>query len=107
MRSPASPARPSLHAHDEGLDTHWWLTQDVNVNRARVFEEALALSKEDRVKLAAELLASSPPPGVLSAGSPELAEAIERRIESVRRGEVKAVPARPALAKLRRPRSAR
>jgi hypothetical protein len=78
--------------------------QDPNVNRARVFEEALALSEEDRLKLAAELLAGSPPPGVLSAGSQELATAIDRRIESVLRGETKAVPARPALAKLRRQR---
>ena len=72
------------------------------MNRARVFEEALALSEDDRLKLAAELLAKSPPPGILSAGSPELARAIERRIQSVRRGDVKAVPARTALAKLRR-----
>ncbi len=83
------------------------MTQDANVNRARVFEEALALSEKDRLRLAAELLASSPPPGVLSAGSPELARTIERRIESVRRGETKPVPARPALAKLRRRRRSR
>jgi hypothetical protein len=69
-----------------GLDRLPAVTQDVHVNRARVFEDALALPEEDRLKLAAELLASSPPPGVLQEGSPELAKAIEQRIQSVRRG---------------------
>jgi hypothetical protein len=77
------------------------------VNRTRVFEQALALPERDRLKLAAELLASSPPPGILEAGSPELASAIEARIDSVRRGETKPVPAREALAKLRRRRPRR
>ena len=77
------------------------------VNRAHVFQQALALPEADRLKLAAELLASAPPPGILRAGSPELAKAIDERIESVRRGETKPVPAREALAKLRRPRTGR
>jgi hypothetical protein len=77
------------------------------VNRARVFEQALALPEGDRLELAAELLASSPPPGILHAGSSELANAIHERIDSVRRGETKPVPAREALEKLRRPRAGR
>jgi len=40
------------------------------VNRARVFEQALALPEGDRLALAAELLASSPPPGILQADRP-------------------------------------
>jgi hypothetical protein len=91
----------------DDLDTDPTLPQDVRVNRARVFEEALALSAKDRLELAAELLASSPPPGILQAGSPELAEAVKRRLESVRRGDAKPVPARRALAKLRRRRTDR
>jgi hypothetical protein len=75
------------------------------VNRARVFEQALALPEADRLKLAAELLASSPPPGILREASPELAKVIERRIDSVRCGETKPIPARDALAKLRRRRT--
>jgi hypothetical protein len=77
------------------------------VNRARVFEHALALPEDDRLKLAAELLASSPSPGILRAGSPELGRAIEERIEAVRRGDTKPIPARAALARLRRPRTGR
>ncbi len=77
------------------------------VNRAHLFEQALALPEDDRLELAAELLARSPAPGVLRAGSPELAKAIAERIESVRRGETKPVPARAALARLRRPRTGR
>jgi hypothetical protein len=77
------------------------------VNRARVFQQALALPEGDRLELAAELLASSPPPGILHAGSPELANAIHERIDSVRRGDTKPIPARDALEKLRRPRAGR
>jgi hypothetical protein len=72
-----------------------------SVNRGRVFERALALPEEDRLELAAELLASSPPPGILHEGSPELAEAIEERIDSVRRGRTKPIPARQALTRLK------
>jgi len=71
------------------------------VNRASVFERALALPEEDRLELAAELLASSPPPDVLHDGSPELAKAIEERIDSVHGGRTKPIPARQALARLR------
>jgi hypothetical protein len=77
------------------------------VNRAAVFEHALALPEDERLKLAAELLASSPPPGSLGEGSPELAEVVEVRIASVRRGEVKAVPVARAFARLRRQPAAR
>jgi hypothetical protein len=77
------------------------------VNRARLFERALALPQEDRLELAAELLASSPPPGLLAEGSPALAEAIAQRIESVRSGKTKSIPAMRALARLRRPKSRR
>ncbi|HEY3815735.1 MAG TPA: addiction module protein [Polyangiaceae bacterium] len=77
------------------------------MNRARVFEKALALPEEDRLDLAAELLAKTPPPGILHEGSAELAEAIDERIASVRRGETKPVPARQALARLRRAKSRR
>jgi hypothetical protein len=83
------------------------VTHDVPVNRARVYEQALALPEDERLKLAAELLESAPPPGILRAGSPELAKAIHERIESVRRGDAKPVSARAALARLRRPRAGR
>jgi hypothetical protein len=72
-----------------------------SVNRASVFERALALPEEDRLELAAELLASSPPPDILHDGSPELAKAIEERIDSVHRGRTKPIPARQALARLK------
>jgi len=77
------------------------------MNRARVFAGALSLPEEDRLELAAELLASSPPPGVLRDGSKGLADAIEERIESVRSGKTKPIPARQALARLRRSKSSR
>jgi hypothetical protein len=89
------------------LDSTSAMTHDVLVNRAQIFEQALALAEDDRLKLAVELLASSPPPGIFRVGSPELAEAIEERIDSVRRGETKPVPARAALARLRRSHPAR
>jgi hypothetical protein len=72
------------------------------MNRARLFERALALPEEDRLELAAELLATASPPGILEEGSPELNEAIEQRIDEVRRGTIKPIPVRQALARLRR-----
>jgi hypothetical protein len=84
------------------LDMRPVLPHDVRVNRARVFERALALPEEDRLELAAELLASAPPPGILHERSPELAEAIEQRIAEVRESKVKPIAARQALARPRR-----
>jgi hypothetical protein len=73
-----------------------------SAHRTQVFREALALSEDDRLDLAAELLARSPAPGALAAGSEELAETVDARIESVRSGRVKPVPAKQAFARLRR-----
>jgi hypothetical protein len=45
------------------------------VKHGDVFARALALPERARLKLAAQLLASTPAPGVLSEGSPEFARA--------------------------------
>jgi hypothetical protein len=69
------------------LDTRPTLARDDWVNRVRLFEQALALPEADRLDLAAELLASAPPEGVLRDGSAALAKVVEERIESVRGDE--------------------
>ena len=99
--------RGLLDGRWQGLDRLLDLTHHVVVNRSRLFEEALALPEDDRLKLAAELLASSPPPGILHAGSPDLAKVVQERIDSVRSGKTKPIPAPEALARLRRPRTER
>ncbi|MGO9833316.1 MAG: addiction module protein [Polyangiaceae bacterium] len=60
--------------------------------RAEVFAEALALPKAARLELAAALLESAPPPGVLSEDDPRFAEEIRRRVDELQRGEVKGIP---------------
>jgi len=53
-----------------------------------VLREALALSEDDRAGLAAELLASlPPPPGILEVDSDEWLGEIERRARSVASGD--------------------
>ncbi len=56
--------------------------------RARgVLAEALRLPERDRAAIAAELLASLPPCGVLQEGDEDFSAEVERRAERVRSGE--------------------
>lgn len=53
-----------------------------------ILRDALAFSEDDRAGLAAELLASlPPPPGILEIDSEEFLREIERRARSVESGE--------------------
>jgi putative addiction module component (TIGR02574 family) len=55
------------------------------MTRSQLLSEALSLSEKERLELAAELLASVPAPGMLSAEEPGFAEEIARRAEEARR----------------------
>jgi hypothetical protein len=68
--------------------------------RAEVFAEALALPKAARLELAAALLESAPPPGVLSEDDPRFAVEIRRRVGELERGEVKGIPWEEALTQV-------
>ena len=68
--------------------------------RSEVFAEALALPKAARLELAAVLLESAPPAGVLSEDDPRFAEEIRRRVDELERGEVKGVPWAEARAQV-------
>lgn len=61
------------------------------MKRRDVFAEALALPKGARLELAAELLASVPPPGVLREEDPGLLDEIRRRLDQIESGEAKTV----------------
>ena len=85
------------------LDTERVVAHDCTMKRAQVFEQALSLPEDARLELAAELLASAgTPPDVLAEGAPGTAAELRRRIQAVRRGDVKPIPADEALARLRR-----
>ena len=69
------------------------LFQNEAMKRPAVFAEALALPTEDRLELAAELLASAPPvPGLLVEGTPEFRAELARRLEEVRTGSARLIP---------------
>ncbi len=70
------------------------------MKRRDLFAEALALPAADRIELAAELLASAPPPGVLSEEDPHFKDELRRRIDEIESGDAKAVPWETVLASL-------
>ena len=70
------------------------------MKRRDLFAEALALPAADRIELAAELLASAPPPGVLSEEDPHFKDELRRRIDEIESGDAKTVPWETVLASL-------
>ena len=70
------------------------------VKHADLFAQALALPQRERLKLAAELLARSPAPGILSEDTPEFARELERRLDDFEQG-VAGIPAGKALAEIK------
>lgn len=58
-----------------------------------MFAEALALPEDERLKLAAELLASVPPvPGLFVEGTPEFRAELARRVDEVKSGKAQLIP---------------
>jgi hypothetical protein len=68
--------------------------------RSEVFAEALALPKAARLELAAVLLESAPPAGVVSEDDPRFPEEIRRRADELERCEVKGIPWTEARAQV-------
>ena len=72
------------------------------MKRADVFAQALALPEQERLDLAAELLASARKPAeIFELDTPEYAVEVKRRIDAIKRGETKTIPIDEALARIR------
>jgi hypothetical protein len=68
---------------------------------AEVISLALALPESARLEVAAELLASVKPPGVLSADDPGFAEEIRRRCNEVDAGKAELLDYQESMARIR------